>query len=134
MQAFTDLVGAAAVPAHSFDIAELTKPTPDLDTAAVDHGFALDTDTGVTAAAGTAAYSGYGGTYVAGCFGWPGIEQNWPTAWCFIKEFYIDNAMHEQLMGPIDNNGEDLVTVIDEWVEANLDQWQPCVDRAMAGS
>ena len=40
MQAFTDLVGTAAVPAHCFDIAELTELTPALDTAAVDHGLA----------------------------------------------------------------------------------------------
>ncbi len=34
MQAFTDLVGtSAAVPAHAYDIAELTELTPTLDTA-----------------------------------------------------------------------------------------------------
>ncbi len=33
MQAFTDLVGTSAVPAHAFDIAELTELTPALDTA-----------------------------------------------------------------------------------------------------
>ena len=33
MQAFTDLVGTAAVPAHAFDIAELTELTPTLETA-----------------------------------------------------------------------------------------------------
>jgi hypothetical protein len=32
MQAFTDLVGTTAVPAHAFDIAELTELTPALDT------------------------------------------------------------------------------------------------------
>ena len=31
MQTFTDLVGTAAVPAHAFDIAELTELTPTLD-------------------------------------------------------------------------------------------------------
>jgi len=41
MQAFTDLVGTSAVPAHSINIDELTELTPTLDTAAVDHGFAL---------------------------------------------------------------------------------------------
>jgi len=40
MQAFTDLVGTAAVPAHNFDIAELTELTPTLDTAAVCAGSA----------------------------------------------------------------------------------------------
>ena len=40
MQAFTDLVGtSAAVPAHAFDIAELTDLTPTLDIATADiHG------------------------------------------------------------------------------------------------
>ncbi len=33
MQAFTDLVGTAAVPAHAFDIDELTELTPTLETA-----------------------------------------------------------------------------------------------------
>ena len=42
MQAFTDLVGTAAVPAHAFNIDELTDLTPTLDTAAVDHGLSLE--------------------------------------------------------------------------------------------
>ena len=42
MQAFTDLVGTTAVPAHGFDIAELTELTPTLDTAAVDHGLSVE--------------------------------------------------------------------------------------------
>ena len=37
MQAFTDLVGTAAVPAHGFDIDELTELTPALDTATATH-------------------------------------------------------------------------------------------------
>jgi hypothetical protein len=38
MQAFTDLVGtSAAVPAHAFDIEELTNLTPALDTATATH-------------------------------------------------------------------------------------------------
>jgi hypothetical protein len=37
MQAFTDLVGTSAVPAHAFDIAELTELTPALDTAQATH-------------------------------------------------------------------------------------------------
>ena len=39
---FTDLVGTTAVPAHGFDIDELTDLTPTLDTAAVDHGLSLE--------------------------------------------------------------------------------------------
>ena len=37
MQTFTDLVGTSAVPAHGFDIAELTDLTPVLDTAQAAH-------------------------------------------------------------------------------------------------
>jgi hypothetical protein len=40
MQAFTDLVGTSAVPAHAFDITELTELTPALDTAQAAHGTA----------------------------------------------------------------------------------------------
>ena len=40
MQTFTDLVGTAAVPAHAFDIAELTELTPTLATATVTHDMA----------------------------------------------------------------------------------------------
>ena len=40
MQAFTDLVGTTAVPAHCFDIEELTNLTPALDTATVVDGLA----------------------------------------------------------------------------------------------
>ena len=50
MQAFTDLVGTSAVPAHAFDMAELTELTPALDTAAVDHGLSVE----ATEASGTA--------------------------------------------------------------------------------
>ena len=37
MQAFTDLVGTATLPAHAFDITELTELTPALDTATATH-------------------------------------------------------------------------------------------------
>ena len=40
IQAFTDLVGTSAVPAHAFDIAELTELTPTLATATVTHDMA----------------------------------------------------------------------------------------------
>ena len=40
MQAFTDLVGAAIVPAHCFDSSELTDLVPALDTATAAHDMA----------------------------------------------------------------------------------------------
>ena len=50
---FTDLVGTTAVPAHGFDIDELTDLTPTLDTAAVDHGLSVE----ASEAAGSARHS-----------------------------------------------------------------------------
>jgi len=40
MQAFTDLVGTSAVPAHCCDIEELTELTPALDMATATHDMA----------------------------------------------------------------------------------------------
>jgi hypothetical protein len=61
MQAtFTDLVGTAVVPAHSFDSSELTDLTPALDTATAIHGMAVQ--------ASEANYNS-GPTYPPMCFG-----------------------------------------------------------------
>jgi len=54
MQTFTDLVGAAVVPAHCFDSTELTDLTPALDIAMAAHGTSVE--------ASEAKYS-----YVWGC-------------------------------------------------------------------
>ena len=53
MQTFTDLVGTSAVPAHAFDIAELTELTPTLDIATAAHDTA---DQAGEAVGGTTIY------------------------------------------------------------------------------
>ena len=53
IQAFTDLVGTSAVPAHAFDIAELMELTPALDTAQATHGMAEQADEGASTFAGS---------------------------------------------------------------------------------
>jgi hypothetical protein len=50
-----DLVGTTAVPAHAFDVAELTDLTPTLDTATAAHGTA---DQGAEAAHTGAIFGG----------------------------------------------------------------------------
>ena len=55
MQTFTDLVGTTAVPAHAFDIDELTELTPALDTAMAAHDTA---DQAGEAVGGTALTTG----------------------------------------------------------------------------
>jgi glycine betaine/proline transport system substrate-binding protein len=64
---------------------------------------------------------------------WPGMEQKWPAAWRFINAYHLNNQIQEELMGRIDNGGEDLTAVCAEWVDNNQDYWQPFVDQAMAG-
>lgn len=66
--------------------------------------------------------------------GWPGIDDEWPVAARFLRNFRIDNRTQELLMGQIDNEGRDLLEVTDEWLDDNPDVWQPMVDAAMAGS
>ena len=66
--------------------------------------------------------------------GWPGIDDEWPVAARFLRNFMIDNKTQELLMGQIDNEGRDLLEVTDEWLDDNPDVWQPMVDAAMAGS
>lgn len=66
--------------------------------------------------------------------GWPGIDDEWPVAARFLRNFKIDNKTQELLMGQIDNEGRDLLEVTAEWLDDNPDVWQPMVDAAMSGS
>ncbi len=65
---------------------------------------------------------------------WPGIDEEWPVAARFLRNFKIDNKTQELLMGQIDNEGRDLMEVTAEWLDGNQEVWQPMVDAAMAGS
>ena len=56
MQTFTDLVGTATVPAHAFDMAELTNLTPALDTAQATHDTA-EQASGAANSGGTQCHS-----------------------------------------------------------------------------
>ena len=42
---------------------------------------------------------------------WPGMEEKWPAAWRFINTYHLNNQIQEELMGRIDNDGEDLEEV-----------------------
>lgn len=64
---------------------------------------------------------------------WPGMEDKWPTAWRFVNAYHLNNQIQEELMGRIDNDGEDLGAVVSEWVDNNQDYWQPFVDTATSG-
>ena len=63
IQAFTDLVGTSAVPAHGFDIDELTELTPALDTATATH----DVEEQASEAANTLLVEAANNTFVVVC-------------------------------------------------------------------
>ena len=63
MQAFTDLVGTATLPAHAFDVAELTELTPALDAATAAH----DTAEQASEASAMISTLGYVHFYPNGC-------------------------------------------------------------------
>ena len=73
MQAFTDLVGTSAVPAHAFDIAELTELTPALETAQATHGTSVEATEALSQFCGPATSS-------FGCIGCPACALGSPAA------------------------------------------------------
>jgi glycine betaine/proline transport system substrate-binding protein len=62
---------------------------------------------------------------------WAGFEKTWPAAWEVLKRFQMDAKEQEKLMFLVDQKGEALKTVTDEWVEQNKAVWQPWVDAVM---
>ena len=73
MQAFTDLVGTSAVPAHAFDIAELMELTPALATAMATHGTSVEATEALSQFCGPATSS-------FGCIGCPACALGSPAA------------------------------------------------------
>ena len=65
---------------------------------------------------------------------WPGIYDEWPVAARFLENFSIANGPQELMMDLIDNQGHKLMDVTNQWLDDNMDVWQPMVDAAMAGS
>ena len=62
------------------------------------------------------------------------FQTTWPAAYRFLKQYQIHNDEQQKMMDLIDNQGQDLDKVTQDWVDSHEDIWQPWVDAAMAGS
>ena len=63
---------------------------------------------------------------------WPGLKDQWPTAYKFVKIYQLNNQIQQVLMNQIDNQGQDPLVATKAWVDENKGYWQPMVDQAMS--
>ena len=59
------------------------------------------------------------------------LQNSHPAAWNLIEVYSIDNAEQAQMMSEIDDNGRDLVEVVNEWLDNNPDKVKAWTDAAM---
>ncbi len=59
------------------------------------------------------------------------LENSHPAAWNLIEVYSIDNAEQAAMMSEIDDNGRDLVEVVNEWLDNSPDKVKEWTDRAM---
>jgi glycine betaine/proline transport system substrate-binding protein len=62
---------------------------------------------------------------------WPGVKDKWPAAYEILKNFTIDTAAQQPMMGKIDVDGGTVEAVVSEWMAANESAWKPVVDAAI---
>lgn len=61
---------------------------------------------------------------------WSGFKDKWPAAYEVLKAFQVTTTDQQQMMLKIDQNGEKLETVADDWIAANEAVWKPWVEAA----
>ena len=59
------------------------------------------------------------------------LKNTHPAAWTLIEVYSIDNAEQAAMMSEIDDNGRDLVEVVNEWLDNNPDKVKAWTDAAM---
>ena len=59
---------------------------------------------------------------------WAQMEKKWPGAFSILKSFQLDGKEQDKMVVKIDQDGEDLEEVVDEWMAANEDLWKAWVD------
>lgn len=60
----------------------------------------------------------------------PSLKDSHPGAWNLIEAYAITNAEQAVMMSEIDDNGRDLMEVVNEWLDNNSDKVQGWVDQA----
>src|SRR5690606_7572590 len=61
---------------------------------------------------------------------WSGFGQKWPAAYVFLKQLKVNATDQQEMMLAVDKPGQDLDTVVKEWVDANGAVWKPWIDAA----
>ncbi|PLS21810.1 ABC transporter substrate-binding protein [Neptunicoccus cionae] len=61
---------------------------------------------------------------------WAGFEEKWPAAYEILKNYKLDTATQQPLMGAVDVDGGAVEEVVSEWMAANEGTWKPVVEAA----
>ena len=61
---------------------------------------------------------------------WIGMADKWPAAHAFLSAYQMTLDDQLPMLAAVDNNGEDLSTVVNGWIDANEAVWKPWVDAA----
>ena len=62
---------------------------------------------------------------------WPGLKDKWPGAYRFLQSYTLTNADQERMMKAIDQDGRDILEVVQEWISENADLWKPWIEDAL---
>ena len=62
---------------------------------------------------------------------WSGFQEKWPAAYEILEAYQLRAEDQQPLMGSIDNENQDIETVIGIWVDENEAIWRPWVDAAV---
>ncbi|MFT7595310.1 MAG: glycine betaine/proline transport system substrate-binding protein [Paracoccaceae bacterium] len=61
---------------------------------------------------------------------WSGLEETWPAAWSLLQSFSMSAGDQELMMKVIDNDRQDLDTVVGAWMTENKATCGPWVEQA----
>ncbi len=64
---------------------------------------------------------------------WKGMAEKWPAAYELLKNYTLTNDDQNPMMKAIDQDGRDMIEVVNEWIDANQSRWQPWIDAATKG-
>lgn len=61
---------------------------------------------------------------------WVGMEEKWPAAFAFLSGYQMTVEHQVPMLAAVDSEGQDLETVVSDWVDANEAVWKPWVDAS----
>jgi glycine betaine/proline transport system substrate-binding protein len=61
---------------------------------------------------------------------WSGVKDKWPAAYEFLKAFRMDADTQQKIILAVDKKGQDIDTLVNDWIDQNPDVWKPWVEEA----